>query len=390
MRTFLRELRALSPARRVALLVAGLAILAGALAIVLPGRSGPSVVPGPHGDGPLPPPPPPPPPHRPPPPPPAPPPPSGTESADVGVTKSVDPPNPHVGDNVTYTQVVTNHGPAIAVDVTVADALPPGLTLVSVSSSKGSCSGTSTVSCTFDQLADGESVVVTIVATVTQPGPITNTASVGAMNPDPNVGANNDASATVDVEAPPTPPPPPLPPPPPGFVNVTPTGVVLVKLPGTDQFVPLTDPAQLPLGTEINVTNGQITMLTSDGSSGVFFGGTFVLGQGLDTSNASATRRVTELRLSRGNFAVCTAKRTTAAKPKPKRPVRRLWGRGKGSFRTRGRYSATTVRGTYWLTEDRCDGTLTRVREGRVQVLDIRLRKRILLAAGQSYLAKAP
>jgi uncharacterized repeat protein (TIGR01451 family) len=299
----------------------------------------------------------------------------------------VSPPNPKVGDTVTYTQVVTNHGPAIAVDVTVADALPAGLTFVSASSSKGSCSGTTTVACNFDQLADDESVTVTIVATVTQPGPISNTASVGAVNPDPAVASNNTSNATVDVQQPP---PQQLPPPPPGFVNVTPTGVVLVKLPGTDQFVPLTDPMQLPLGTEINVTNGQITMLTSDGSSAVFFGGTFILGQGLDTSNASAMRRVTELRLSRGNFAICTAKRTTAAKPKPRRPVRRLWGRGKGSFRTRGRYSATTVRGTYWLTEDRCDGTLTRVREGRVQVIDIRLRKRITLVAGQSYLAKAP
>jgi uncharacterized repeat protein (TIGR01451 family) len=322
--------------------------------------------------------------------PPAPEPPSGTEPADVGVTKSVDPSNPDIGEVVTYTQVITNHGPAIAADVTVADALPPGLTFVNASSSKGTCSGTSIISCTFDQLAVGESVTVTIDAIVTQAGPITNTASVGAMNPDPNVGDNNDSSATVIAGPPPPPPPPPLPPPPPGLVNATPTGVVLVKLPGSNQFVPLTDPMALPLGTEINVVNGQINILTSDGSNAVFFGGVFVLGQGLDTSNASATRRVTELRLSRGNFAVCTAKRTTAARPKPKRPVRRLWGRGKGSFRTRGRYSATTVRGTYWLTEDRCDGTLTRVREGRVQVLDIRLRKRITLVAGQSYLAKAP
>ncbi len=30
-----------------------------------------------------------------------------------------------------------------------------------------------------------------------------------------------------------------------------------------------------------------------------------------------------------------------------------------GSFRTKGRYSASTVRGTTWNTSDRCDGTLT-------------------------------
>jgi hypothetical protein len=50
------------------------------------------------------------------------------------------------------------------------------------------------------------------------------------------------------------------------------------------------------------------------------------------------------------------------------------------------------VRGTWWLVEDRCDGTLTRVKTGRVDVRDFRLRKTIKLRAGKrsSYLAKAP
>jgi hypothetical protein len=41
-----------------------------------------------------------------------------------------------------------------------------------------------------------------------------------------------------------------------------------------------------------------------------------------------------------------------------------LWGSGKGQFRTKGRYAAATVRGTIWLTADRCDGTFVRVRRG--------------------------
>jgi hypothetical protein len=40
--------------------------------------------------------------------------------------------------------------------------------------------------------------------------------------------------------------------------------------------------------------------------------------------------------------------------------------------------------------EDRCDGTLTRVRRGRVDVRDFTRRRTIRLRAGRSYLARAP
>ena len=60
-----------------------------------------------------------------------------------------------------------------------------------------------------------------------------------------------------------------------------------------------------------------------------------------------------------------------------------------GKFRTRGRYSAGTVRGTSWDTIEQCDGTLTRVYRGTVAVRDYRLNKTILVSAGHSYLARA-
>jgi hypothetical protein len=47
------------------------------------------------------------------------------------------------------------------------------------------------------------------------------------------------------------------------------------------------------------------------------------------------------------------------------------------------------VRGTIWLTEDRCDGTLTRVKRGVVAVQDFGTRKTKLVRAGKSYLARA-
>jgi hypothetical protein len=47
------------------------------------------------------------------------------------------------------------------------------------------------------------------------------------------------------------------------------------------------------------------------------------------------------------------------------------------------------VRGTKWLTEDRCDGTLTRVVRGKVEVRDFVKRKTILVKAGKKYLARS-
>jgi hypothetical protein len=50
--------------------------------------------------------------------------------------------------------------------------------------------------------------------------------------------------------------------------------------------------------------------------------------------------------------------------------TRGLWGNGAGNYRTTGKYAAASVRGTFWLTQDTCKGTLVRVRSGTVSVLD--------------------
>jgi ferric-dicitrate binding protein FerR (iron transport regulator) len=73
----------------------------------------------------------------------------------------------------------------------------------------------------------------------------------------------------------------------------------------------------------------------------------------------------------------------------PKSVLGKLWGSGKGKFRTDGKYSSATVRGTIWLVADRCDGTLTKVRRGVVSVRDIKRKKTVKVKAGHSYLASA-
>jgi hypothetical protein len=162
------------------------------------------------------------------------------------------------------------------------------------------------------------------------------------------------------------------------------SGRILVRLPGTTTFVELNRANSFPVGIEIDARKGRI-LLTSDPGNGkpvqrsVFYGGIFTITQSADG--------FVELKLSEP-LAPCAKKkksaRTSAAKPKS----RKLWGDGKGKFRTRGQYSAATVRGTKWLVQDSCDGTLTRVANGVVSVRDAVKKKTFLLRGGKSYLAK--
>jgi ferric-dicitrate binding protein FerR (iron transport regulator) len=69
---------------------------------------------------------------------------------------------------------------------------------------------------------------------------------------------------------------------------------------------------------------------------------------------------------------------------------RKLFGNAHGRFRTRGRNSSATVRGTVWQMTDTCAGTLTRVSKGSVTVRDFTLRKNKTVKAGKKYFAKAP
>ena len=67
---------------------------------------------------------------------------------------------------------------------------------------------------------------------------------------------------------------------------------------------------------------------------------------------------------------------------------RRLWGSGHGLFVTRGRNSVAAVRGTIWLTQDTCAGTLVAVRRGLVEVRDLVKHRKVMVPAGEHYLAR--
>jgi hypothetical protein len=169
-------------------------------------------------------------------------------------------------------------------------------------------------------------------------------------------------------------------------VNVAPvSGVVRVRLRGTNRFVSLARLRNIPVGSELDVTRGRVRLTSAAGNrrtqTSVFYQGRAVVRQ------PRVRTPFTNLQLS-GPLS-CPRRSAAGADATPPPRTRRLWGNGKGRFRTLGRYAGATVRGTIWLTEDRCDGTLIRVQQGRVDVRDNVRNRTIRLRAGQSYLARA-
>jgi hypothetical protein len=157
------------------------------------------------------------------------------------------------------------------------------------------------------------------------------------------------------------------------------SGTVLVRVKGARRFVRLTRPRQIPIGSSIDASRGAARLTTAAGGgrtqSGVFSGGAFSIAQ------RAERRPITDLILQ-GSTRGC---RASSSARLPGRVLRRLRGNAHGRFRTRGRYSAATVRGTEWSTEDRCDGTLIDVARGSASASDLGPAR--LVRPNQSFLA---
>jgi hypothetical protein len=157
-------------------------------------------------------------------------------------------------------------------------------------------------------------------------------------------------------------------------------------------FTALTQPRELPVASFIDAKRGT-TRLTSARTrredqiqDGLFSAGVFQVLQ----SRRVRARGLTNLKLRGGNFKRCArAGKGARAAGISRRAIRRLRGNARGRFRTTGRNSSATVRGTIWEVIDRCDGTLTRVKRGRVVVRDFRRKKTVIVRAGKSYLARS-
>jgi hypothetical protein len=235
-----------------------------------------------------------------------------------------------------------------------------------------------------------------------------------------SAGSSRGGDQTFTTETAPAPPPPTL-----GkTANLTPiSGLVLIKPPPGKSlyaigrsatspvptkgqgFIPLTQARQVPAGSQIDALRGTLQLVVATGKhhtaqTARLTGGVYTISQ----TARGLHKGLTTFSLNEGAFPgapsyrSCTAKRaqTAAARPRARRPklssqvLQTLRASDHhGNFRTRGRYSAATVRGTDWGVKDRCDGTLTLVHRGTVSVSVFATRKTITVRAGHSYLARA-
>jgi hypothetical protein len=248
-----------------------------------------------------------------------------------------------------------------------------------------------------------------------------NGVAAGDFNGDgkPDLAASNDQANTLSVflntTAPTAPAPQPSGPPPPPVpgksvvVRVV-SGKVLIKYPpgkappggSTTKFGPLTGAVNVPVGSVIDTTKGRIALTSAADTGGTktqtadFYGGIFQVKQSVPKKKPKKpTALITDLNLkdqiARSQCATLKGARSAAVDKKkgPKSVLGKLWGNGKGKFRTNGKYSSATVRGTIWLVEDRCEGTNTKVRRGVVAVRDFKRKRTVSVKAGHSYLARA-
>ena len=163
-------------------------------------------------------------------------------------------------------------------------------------------------------------------------------------------------------------------------MNATPVkGTVKVKLPGSKRYVDLSQAQQLPVGTTVDTRKGTVEIKAAGhGGTAKFFDGIFKISQ------TKGKRPLTTLTLTETLSCPKGKRRRVSAKKKS----RKLWGDGKGAFRTSGKYSAATVRGTKWLVTDYCDSTTTRVTQGSVTVRDYVKKRNKVVRAGKSYTAR--
>jgi hypothetical protein len=181
-------------------------------------------------------------------------------------------------------------------------------------------------------------------------------------------------------------------------VNAVPEkGTVLVKLPAgsggagkASGFVPLAAAGgQIPIGSTLDTTRGTVLLSSAVDASGKAQDGHF--SQGLFTVLQSRKNPLTTLAMTGSGLNACSrlprggAPKAVAARKRS----RSLFSNVKGHFRTRGRNSTATVRGTRYLVKDTCKGTLTKVQAGTVMVRDLTLRRNEVVKAGHSYLARA-
>ena len=122
-----------------------------------------------------------------------------TTIGDLSITKADSPDPVFVDGELTYTITVDNNGPQAAAGVQVTDELPADVEFVSATPDQGSCTGTSTVTCSLGSIALDGGAEITIVVRPTSTTPdLSNTATVTSTSSDANP-ANDSATSHTQV-----------------------------------------------------------------------------------------------------------------------------------------------------------------------------------------------
>ena len=186
-------------------------------------------------------------------------------------------------------------------------------------------------------------------------------------------------------------------------------GTIRTKCKGEEKFSELTGEEVLPLGCLIEARRGHVNVTVKTGvddrtESAELWSGRFTVKQkenqvvkksvseaGAETAARTVKVVPTIIRLAgplRAEGSTSRISETGAETSKKKKTNRKLWGKSKGKFKTKGKKGAATVRGTIWLTEDRPGKTAVKVKRGKVSFRDFINKRTVSLRAGERYVAK--
>ncbi len=180
--------------------------------------------------------------------------------------------------------------------------------------------------------------------------------------------------------------------------NLVPTsGSVKIKLPGSDEFISISEAVSVPVGTIIDAREGtaQITLANADGSTytAKFWDGVFQVFQGAGNDPYAIIKLRNDLAggsASSSSYGPSAKSGSTDAQIARRRKRNGVWGDGKGKFRTSGSGGSASVRGTRWYVADYTDGTLFKVARGEVLVRPTHGECFILKAGQQKFIKYKP
>ena len=160
-----------------------------------------------------------------------------------------------------------------------------------------------------------------------------------------------------------------------------------LRLPDGPRFFPLEENVTIPLGSVVDPGDGAVRVATARNRARTrqvvtVSGGPFRLRQ------SAGRRPVTELRIVARPTGCGGAASGRRRRREPR--VRTKTDKKKaGPVVAEGQHSRGYATGTEWITEDRCDGTLTTVISGTVRVHDFGRRGSVIVRPGAPHLAPA-